>query len=1198
VQTSATPTSAKDLEARLLGGNDPLGAEVTMRGDLQQMSVSDIFQTLVMSKMEGMLRIRNPLEQHLLFFNSGFVQDVIPHRIENRRLGERLIRAGMLQKEQLRDMLTLQKQTGLTLGQLLVREGLVTQQAVEDVAYYQAAEDLYSLFTWRDGTFEFFKGPCTDPEHLELLKVLPRFEGTLILLEVARRSDEWEPILETLHSVDELIVMLRDRGDEAMQDNHLLVLESVDGHRTIRELAETTLLSLFDCARAIRDLHRWGIVGLAVPEEILETARSHIDHNKSKRAVAILRALLQREDPIEPDVVREVAALLHRCGEMSMAGQGLVDAARKCSDPAVARELVREAYRLDPRSIDALGLLLEHLLMAGEEGEELHEVSCALADAFTEQGRSEEALEVIALLETSAPDNSSALIRKARILQRLGRGEDAIEELLRLAEKHKAEGRVDRLALIYEQVLKIDFRRKDVAKALRALRTSALQRRLRLAGLAGAALATCGGLWWWYAAGVADARRAQLTEDVTARLTAQDTQGAMALVNGAIGAVDDDAIDELRRRVDAAIAEERAKLAREEYDARRAKMARAADHIDQGQLDAGLSIYAGLLGAAQADPEVQKVVQTRVGSLSRRLQDLAGELEKCVPPAPDPLVQSESERRSVLRRLQENFQEVDLRRAQGVVTARDSETLATLLGVEDRNRLVAAAERLITLYHEADKRQRQYLALQTRSETEKRLQPTFTAAESLLEKFQFREALTAYRKLAEEYPADNDFKAHFRQQVERLEAITATLDALAAATKRGDFTTARGQLQYLKTSQPEVPFESLVELPLRIATMPEGATAYVNGRLVGTTPVLASYRPIGTKEIKLVLDGFEPASVTFEGDSRGDATLVLARQPDWTLNASGSIERAAAIDPQGRAFLVDRSGAITAVQIDTGLPLWTHQTNDMSGLLPTPIVWEDRLIVCSLDGAVTCLDRKSAERIWKRFGLPCEATPVLAGTSMFAATTGGKLAALDPATGKERFALDLPGPVSADLCTDGARVFANTTNGWAVAVDAGDGALRWKVRIADSIVAAPACAGDRVLVAADGGRLACLKSASGEVLWSLSGLGEMLLEPAITDRYAIVAADRWLRAFDLRNGDPGPALEGEQRWSSAPVHVAGRILVGDHQGAVLVLGCEELGIRYRLRGRGKVSAPASADSKGRVVVGFENRTVLGFRELR
>lgn len=36
------------------------GQTVTMRGDLEQINLADIFQTLAMAKMEGVLRVRNP----------------------------------------------------------------------------------------------------------------------------------------------------------------------------------------------------------------------------------------------------------------------------------------------------------------------------------------------------------------------------------------------------------------------------------------------------------------------------------------------------------------------------------------------------------------------------------------------------------------------------------------------------------------------------------------------------------------------------------------------------------------------------------------------------------------------------------------------------------------------------------------------------------------------------------------------------------------------------------------------------------------------------------------------------------------------------------------------------------------------------------------------------------------------------------
>ena len=53
------------------GQDSASNQEVTMRGDLEQINLADIFQTLALSKMEGMLRVRNPLEQTEIFFREG-----------------------------------------------------------------------------------------------------------------------------------------------------------------------------------------------------------------------------------------------------------------------------------------------------------------------------------------------------------------------------------------------------------------------------------------------------------------------------------------------------------------------------------------------------------------------------------------------------------------------------------------------------------------------------------------------------------------------------------------------------------------------------------------------------------------------------------------------------------------------------------------------------------------------------------------------------------------------------------------------------------------------------------------------------------------------------------------------------------------------------------------------------------------------
>src|SRR5262245_43629798 len=130
----------------------------TMRGDLEQMHLADIFQTLGLAKMEGLLRVCNPVEQRLVYFNGGSVKILVPPRAATRRLGQRLVQAGVLDGEQLRLALLEQRKDHRPLGEILVSGGYVPERQIEDMVALQVTEELFGLFTWEHGEFEFFKG--------------------------------------------------------------------------------------------------------------------------------------------------------------------------------------------------------------------------------------------------------------------------------------------------------------------------------------------------------------------------------------------------------------------------------------------------------------------------------------------------------------------------------------------------------------------------------------------------------------------------------------------------------------------------------------------------------------------------------------------------------------------------------------------------------------------------------------------------------------------------------------------------------------------------------------------------------------------------------------------------------------------------------------------------------------------------------
>src|SRR5688572_2008018 len=167
------PAAENDVEALILGDafatdedsciTDTAGREVTMRGDLQQMPLADVFQSLGMSKMEGVLRVRNLVEQREIYFRDGLVRSYITARVELRRIGVQLVQGGLMTPENLRAILFEQRKSRRPLRDLLVEHRVLPEAEVEELFDHRAAEDLYGLFTWPQGAFEFYKGPPSDP---------------------------------------------------------------------------------------------------------------------------------------------------------------------------------------------------------------------------------------------------------------------------------------------------------------------------------------------------------------------------------------------------------------------------------------------------------------------------------------------------------------------------------------------------------------------------------------------------------------------------------------------------------------------------------------------------------------------------------------------------------------------------------------------------------------------------------------------------------------------------------------------------------------------------------------------------------------------------------------------------------------------------------------------------------------------------
>jgi tetratricopeptide (TPR) repeat protein len=175
------------------------------------------------------------------------------------RLGDILVKHGQLDPARLEEAIELQ--TGdrtKRLGQILVERGWVDRGQLEHYVRFQIEEAVYLLFTWSQGTFKFESDVRPDHEQL-LVSISPES----LLLEGARRTDEWSLIEKKIPSFD--LIFVRDREHVSAPEVELTpeqrrVLELLDGSRDVHHLVEESGLGEFDVGKALYGLISAGFV--------------------------------------------------------------------------------------------------------------------------------------------------------------------------------------------------------------------------------------------------------------------------------------------------------------------------------------------------------------------------------------------------------------------------------------------------------------------------------------------------------------------------------------------------------------------------------------------------------------------------------------------------------------------------------------------------------------------------------------------------------------------------------------------------------------------------------------------------------------------------------------------------------------------------------------------------------------------------
>ncbi len=240
-----------------------------LEGTLESFTLPDIFQLLAFTKKTGCLQLDDGSSQGRVYLKDGQVYYAVSSG-GRLALGRRLVGAGLVATDQLKQALDDQEEAardgrGLRVGQILVRNGVVSDETLETFVREQIQDAVFDLMRWSTGAFAFDSGEGSAIE--EPIELAVSVEN--LIMEGSRRLEEWDAVHKKIPSLDAVVAMAPLPGDSgvevSLQPEEWRLLTLVDGRRTVGELVEVFGQGEFHTCKVLYGLAGAGLLEIRDP---------------------------------------------------------------------------------------------------------------------------------------------------------------------------------------------------------------------------------------------------------------------------------------------------------------------------------------------------------------------------------------------------------------------------------------------------------------------------------------------------------------------------------------------------------------------------------------------------------------------------------------------------------------------------------------------------------------------------------------------------------------------------------------------------------------------------------------------------------------------------------------------------------------------------------------------------------------------
>jgi len=1130
---------------------------MALKGDLTNVNLADIFQTLAMNLQEGVLIITNESRIKKIYFKDGKISLLGSRNKRGFRLGDRLISLGRLAPEDLNAALLQHESSGDPLGKTLVNMNLISMDDLEETLRFQAEEEIYELFTWKDAHFEFVEGPPRERvnENSELAEIFLNVSN--VIMEAARRVDEWEVIRQDLTDLNQVFVVTEEISPQIegqLDWLSLKVLKLINGRRSVVDISEETCYSTFDLAKIVCTFLKDGRIRPATLNELEESLDTLLREKEYNRALKTLNKVIDLA-PDKTPYLKRAAELSHRTGRFEDASGYYQELAKSCEaerDLANAEKYLRRAIKLDLRNEEIHEALLRILAEKGEWTQYL-EHSLKAADLAAKSGAYERAREILERAATEKPDDLQIVSQLSNVYIKLNRKADAVARLRSLLVHLNPRRDRRKIEIIGEKILKLGFRDTQVVNLIQRTRRSrraSTKKKLAVAASLIPALVIASYLYDGYHR-QREANRLLIRAQLA--MESGDLERAKSvLITLKNQDPDADYCPEwpsLQRKVQESLSQRLKAIEAAKDKENQYLFQAAAERVESKDYADAVRQYLKL-GSRNKRGKWRERADSRLVTLKEVLFNELNRLEK--------------ERLVLNERVAQIGKGVQIIETYDRLLSDPVKEKVMVLGLHMRNfegppelllrvkDLKRPIQKILAFFDEIYGERQLHEEVNRKDELIRFVNAEWIAAQQAFDRGDLEETKRRLVNIINSSYSNKPLEEirEFHDEVNRL------IELQKKTKKPQEINRLEPLFQKVVATLKRFPhLETTMKLPLQIKTVPAGAQVIKNGELLGTAdPSLnVTYQRNSNEEIEIRLDGFTPLrrSLKENRDWLWEVTLIREVIRKWTL---GGPSRASPAYDGRHVFVPCRDGTVYIIDPKEEDFAFKLKTPSIGGCPAKVTYIGSELYFPVQEGVVHAFDRESWKSIWSRdLRTPVYGSVAATDALVVVGTKGGTVKALARKTGDELWSFKAGDQIRSGPVVHGRRVYVTSFDRNLYAIDLETGRLDWKFSAKEIIEAAPTVAGDGTIFMVDKWRyLYAIDPEKGKMLWRAK-VGGSAAAPVIYEGDILVAAtDKVVRRLRGTDGAEIGAYPTDGTLAASPLVVNGKLYQGDKDGYLWV----------------------------------------------